>query len=119
MKREPDRGSRKEGREMAMPRLVPAMAIVACGALACGSNGSDRMATADAEAPLPDAAAAPETGSAACTPAVEPWSATEMAALRMLSPLPRTPPADTTNRYSDDLAASRLGQMLFFDKGYS
>jgi cytochrome c peroxidase len=72
------------------------------------------MTAPDAEAPAPDAGSP-----AACNPSLEPWSATEMAALHSLSPLPAAPPADTTNRYADDPAAARLGQKLFFDKRYS
>jgi cytochrome c peroxidase len=34
-----------------------------------------------------------------------------------LSPLPETPPSDTTNAFADDPRAARLGQMLFFEKG--
>src|ERR1700736_5906296 len=36
--------------------------------------------------------------------------------IRTLSPLPKVPPADTTNAFGDDPRAAALGQMLFFEK---
>jgi cytochrome c peroxidase len=36
--------------------------------------------------------------------------------IKTLSPLPETPPPDTTNAFGDDPRAARLGQMLFFEK---
>jgi cytochrome c peroxidase len=57
-------------------------------------------------APTPPPAAAGEL-----TPA-------ERAKLAALSPLPAVPP-DPTNAYADDPEAARLGQMLFFDAGFS
>jgi len=42
----------------------------------------------------------------------------ERAQLARLSPLPAVPP-DPTNAYADDPRAARLGQMLFFDQGFS
>jgi len=39
--------------------------------------------------------------------------------LHSLSPLPETPPPDTTNAFGDDARAARLGQRLFFDKAIS
>jgi len=42
----------------------------------------------------------------------------EIAAMKLLSPLP-PPPPDPTNKYADDMQAAALGQMLFHDKSYS
>ena len=42
----------------------------------------------------------------------------EIAATKLLSPLPAVP-ADTTNAFANDAAAAVLGQKLFFDKSYS
>ncbi|HEY5936510.1 MAG TPA: cytochrome c peroxidase [Kofleriaceae bacterium] len=42
----------------------------------------------------------------------------EIAATKLLSPLPEVP-ADTTNAFANDAAAAALGQKLFFDKSYS
>lgn len=59
----------------------------------------------------PDAAPAADAG-------LDDFTAEERALLATLSPLPAVPP-DPTNAYADNLAAARLGQMLFFDKSYS
>jgi cytochrome c peroxidase len=45
-------------------------------------------------------------------------TATELAAIAKLSPLP-APPPDSTNRHADDPKAALLGQKLFFDKSTS
>jgi len=42
----------------------------------------------------------------------------EWTQVQKLSPLPDLEP-DTTNQYADDPEAAKLGQMFFFDKGYS
>lgn len=42
----------------------------------------------------------------------------EIAAMKLLSPLPALPP-DTTNSFADNPNAAKLGQMLFHDKSYS
>src|SRR5688572_33402238 len=46
------------------------------------------------------------------------FSEAEWAGIAALSPLPAVPP-DPTNRYADDPAAAALGQMLYFDPGFS
>ena len=43
----------------------------------------------------------------------------EWAKVRTLSPLPATPPADTTNGVADNAMAATLGQRLFFERGFS
>ncbi len=52
------------------------------------------------------------------TPAAGELTPAERAKLAELSPLPAVPP-DPTNAYADDPKAARLGQMLFFDEGFS
>jgi cytochrome c peroxidase len=55
----------------------------------------------------------------AARPAIEgELTAAERAQLAGMSPLPAVPP-DPTNAYADDAKAARLGQMLFFDEGFS
>lgn len=46
------------------------------------------------------------------------FTQSEWAAVKKLSPLP-TLPADPTNRYADNDAAARFGQILFFEKRFS
>lgn len=46
------------------------------------------------------------------------FSPAEWEKVKALSPLP-APPKDPTNRFADDPAAAKLGQRLFFDKGFS
>ena len=47
-----------------------------------------------------------------------PWSASELALLRSLTPIPALPPSPG-NRFADDPRAAALGHKLFFDKGLS
>jgi cytochrome c peroxidase len=46
------------------------------------------------------------------------FSPAEWAKISSLGPLPALPP-DPTNRYGDDAAAAKLGQRLFFERGYA
>ncbi|MSP91504.1 MAG: hypothetical protein EXR79_06840 [Myxococcales bacterium] len=58
---------------------------------------------------------------ASCAPRLDPdapWSASEFALLRSLSPV-AAPAPNAGNRFADDPAAAALGQALFFDKGLS
>ena len=43
----------------------------------------------------------------------------ELAMARTLSPLPTSPPPNTTNRVADDSRAAAFGQRLFFERGFS
>src|SRR3954462_14619014 len=86
-----------------MRTLWLVVALTACG--------DDVHVTADAPTHGPADAPADATDPDALT-------ASELAAIGMLSPLP-APPADTTNAYADSAAAAALGQMLFFDKSYA
>jgi cytochrome c peroxidase len=72
-------------------------------AAACGD---DPPAT-DVDAAPPATDAAPDE-----------FTAEERAILATITPVPALPP-DPTNAYADNMAAARLGQMLFFDKSYS
>jgi cytochrome c peroxidase len=75
-------------------------------ALLAACNGRD-------PAPKP----APAVSGGAPAPAGE-LTPEERAQLARMSPLPAVPP-DPTNAYADDPKAARLGQMLFFDEGFS
>lgn len=55
---------------------------------------------------------------AACGGPPDGFTQTEWDAIQKMSPLPPVP-ADPTNKYADNESAARLGQKLFFDKGYS
>lgn len=83
--------------------------IVLVGLLACGDSNN---ATPDASKAIDGAVVSPD----AADP--DALTADQLAAIGQLSPLP-TPPADLTNAFADNPAAARLGQMLFFDKGYA
>lgn len=127
------RTTRAGRRVRALGTLASAAALVATGCLA------DRFGEGDAgmgytEVPLPPAAA--HAGAAAPpmpmagmeAPPMPPPDGThggsvtftdmERALARTLSPLGAVP-ADTTNAHADDPAAAALGQLLFFDAGFS
>src|SRR5690349_19589496 len=81
-------------------RRFPCLLLVL--AAACG----------DDPAPLePDAAPPADAGA-------DDFTAEERAVLATMTAVPALPP-DPTNAYADNMAAARLGQMLFFDKSYS
>ncbi|MBA3397939.1 MAG: hypothetical protein H0T89_35270 [Deltaproteobacteria bacterium] len=73
--------------------------------LGCGDDQQETPVDAGADAPGIDAPGDP------LTPA-------EIAAMKLLSPLPAVP-ADSTNQFANNVKAATLGQMLFFDKSYS
>ena len=83
--------------------------IVVVGLAACGDGNS---ATPDAPMSIDGPVVSPDA------PDPDALTAEQVAAIGQLSPLP-APPADLTNAFADNPAAARLGQMLFFDKGYS
>ncbi|WP_394842121.1 hypothetical protein LZC95_34215 [Pendulispora brunnea] len=89
-------------------------ALLSAGGLAffsaCSSGGGDDPATGS-----PPGAANP--GDDRPTPTVT-LTAEEWAQARTQSPLPAVPP-DPTNKYADNPDAARLGQMFYFEKGYS
>lgn len=77
------------------------------------SMGSPPPATPIAGMEAPPVLAPPDSGDGGVS-----FSDMERAIARTLSPL-GTPPADTTNAHADDPAAAALGQLLFFDTGFS
>src|SRR5688572_3082798 len=60
----------------------------------------------------------PTPPAAEATPEPNPIGATELAALKRLSPLPALPP-NPPSRCANDPKARALGQALFFDKAFS
>lgn len=142
------RGRPNQGRARGLlPLVAPLLAIVGCPAPATppdaamlpdaattvdASRSDDAASTADA-ATAPDAAMALDAamddaplppdatfdgGPDAWMREGPEWTAEELAAIGMLSPLPALP-ADTTNMYADDPDAADLGHALFFDARYS
>jgi cytochrome c peroxidase len=103
--------------------LSPAIALgVTCGAvlLACGDAG-DPAAPGPKDA-SPDSLIEPFDASSTDSGGGEndcvSFSDTEVAQIKTLSPLPSVP-KDSTNKYADDPNAAKLGQMLFYEDGYS
>jgi cytochrome c peroxidase len=83
---------------------------IVVGLVACGDGGN---ATPDAQKVIDGAVVVVPDG-----PDPDALTTAERAAIGQLSPLP-APPTDLTNAFADNPAAARLGQMLFFDKGYA
>lgn len=91
-------------------------------------SGDDTIAPVDGGSPADAAVRDSTTATDATTPdaalpdASDPndgFTAAEWTVLRTLTSAGTKPPPDTTNKYADDPAAARLGQMLFYDPGYS
>lgn len=118
-----------------MRRLLNAtLMTLACGAIGCGSSGTNRAAAVaeGADGPRDDVAEDAATSDAAAvdgdleeaaSDADDPdavISADQWSALQALSPDPLPPsPPDATNRFADSPAAAALGQRLFYDPSFS
>jgi cytochrome c peroxidase len=99
--------------------LVSSIAIV-CAAAAAACSSSDEASSG----PKPDAGVTPPNPPPDPPPppgndaGPDLFTADEIAAYKLQSPLPAVP-ADPTNAFADSAAAAVLGQRLFFDKSYS
>lgn len=109
-------------------RVIFVSALTAAWLLAC--TGDDTMVTPDGGTPDggtipieagPVDASLPDTSRPDVTQPDpnDGFTAAEWATLKTLSPQGAKPPADPTNKYADNAAAARLGQMLYHETSYS